>query len=159
VQHHLQVVAAMIDRAATLTDDQLDRPITLSVAGIDDRPTVRRLLSRLVGQLDMWNTVVAMGAYDFAIERHETIAELRTRLERVGPAFLDQVVEVERGGRLQEIFVDVHSRPVRTFTYGGMIAHVLTYAAHRRTLVAGALETAGITDLIDDPLAWIDDDR
>jgi AraC family transcriptional regulator len=35
-----------------------------------------------------------------------------------------------------------------------MIAHVLTYAAHRRTLVSGALHSAGITDLEDDPLAW-----
>ena len=33
------------------------------------------------------------------------------------------------------------------FTYGGMIAHVLTFAAHRRTLVALALDAAGITDL------------
>lgn len=40
------------------------------------------------------------------------------------------------------------------FTYGGMIAHVLTYAAYRRTLVVGALSSAGITDLEDDPLAW-----
>jgi hypothetical protein len=41
------------------------------------------------------------------------------------------------------------------FTYGGMIAHVLTYAAHRRTLVAGALASAGIDDLHDDPLVWL----
>jgi hypothetical protein len=31
---------------------------------------------------------------------------------------------------------------------------VLIYAAYRRTLVAGALRTAGITELQDDPLAW-----
>jgi AraC family transcriptional regulator len=35
-----------------------------------------------------------------------------------------------------------------------MIAHVLTYAAYRRTLVTGALYSAGITELQDDPLAW-----
>ncbi len=28
-----------------------------------------------------------------------------------------------------------------------MIAHVLTFAAHRRTLVCGALAEAGVTDL------------
>jgi AraC family transcriptional regulator len=36
-----------------------------------------------------------------------------------------------------------------------MIAHVLTYAAHRRTLVAGALSDAGIEDLVDDPMEWV----
>ncbi len=40
------------------------------------------------------------------------------------------------------------------FTYGGMLAHVLTYGAYRRTLVVGALSSAGVTDLEDDPLAW-----
>ncbi len=33
------------------------------------------------------------------------------------------------------------------FSYGGLLAHVLTFAAHRRTLVCGALWSAGITDL------------
>jgi hypothetical protein len=37
-----------------------------------------------------------------------------------------------------------------------MIAHVLTFAAHRRTLVAGALHDAGITDLgVGDPIRWV----
>ena len=40
------------------------------------------------------------------------------------------------------------------FTYGRMVAHVLTYAAYRRILVTGALHPAGITELQDDPLAW-----
>jgi AraC family transcriptional regulator len=37
-----------------------------------------------------------------------------------------------------------------------MIAHVLTFAAHRRTLVCGALVDAGITDLgAGDPMHWV----
>ncbi len=40
------------------------------------------------------------------------------------------------------------------FTYGGMIAHVLSYGAYRRTLVQGGLTAAGVADLEDDPLAW-----
>jgi hypothetical protein len=31
----------------------------------------------------------------------------------------------------------------------------LTYAAHRRTLVAGALWDAGVRDLDDDPVRWL----
>ena len=38
----------------------------------------------------------------------------------------------------------------------GVIAHILTFAAHRRTLVAGALIDAGITDLgAGDPRLWV----
>ena len=46
--------------------------------------------------------------------------------------------------------------PPRVFTYGGMIAHVLTFAAHRRTLVLGALHDLGIMDLGNgDPMHWV----
>jgi AraC family transcriptional regulator len=43
--------------------------------------------------------------------------------------------------------VDVTCEPPRVFTYGGVVAHVLTFGAHRRTLVCGALADAGVTDL------------
>jgi AraC family transcriptional regulator len=37
-----------------------------------------------------------------------------------------------------------------------MIAHVLTFAAHGRTLVCGALAKAGIADLgAGDPMQWV----
>jgi AraC family transcriptional regulator len=55
---------------------------------------------------------------------------------------------------LDDTFVDAIVKSPLFFTYGGMIAHVLTYDAYRRTLVTGALYTAGITELKDDPLAW-----
>ena len=59
-------------------------------------------------------------------------------------------------GRLDETFVDAVCDPPEVFTYCGMIAHVLTFAAHRRTLVCGALADAGITDLsAGDPMRWI----
>jgi AraC-like DNA-binding protein len=58
--------------------------------------------------------------------------------------------------RLDETFVDALCDPPEVFTYGGMIAHVLTFAAHRRTLVCAALADAGITDLgAGDPMKWV----
>jgi hypothetical protein len=154
VEHHLFVTGEMIDRAATLSDDQLDAPIELSVEGVDDSPTMRSLLSRLVGQLDMWNHSVANEPYDFSVEQHESIDSMRSRLDVAGPVFLGHVRETARTGAFDETFVDATCEPPMFLTYGGMIAHVLTYAAHRRTLVAGALASAGISDVADDPLSW-----
>ena len=58
--------------------------------------------------------------------------------------------------RLEETFIDTTCDPPAVFTYGGVVAHVLTFAAHRRTLVCGALIDAGITDLGDgDPRLWV----
>lgn len=153
-EHHIWLVGKLVDRAAVLSADQLDRPIEISVDGIDRQPTVRSLLSRLVGQLDMWNHAVADRTYDFTVEDHEGVASMKQRLARSGPVFLGHVRDVCGRGALDEAFVTATDESPQFFTYGGMIAHVLTYAAYRRTLVVGALSSAGITDLEDDPLGW-----
>ena len=158
VEHHVWLVGEIVDRAASLTDEQLDSPIELSVEGVDDEPTLRSLVSRLVGQMDMWNAAMDSRAYDFGIERRESIGSIRARLRDGGPLFLDRARDVIDGNRLDETFVDAICDPPQVFTYGGMIAHVLTFAAHRRTLAIGALHSAGITDLgAGDPMRWVAD--
>lgn len=154
VEHHIWLIGEMIDRASRLTDSALDAPIELSVD--DDEQTIRSLLSRLVGQMDMWNAAIANRDYDWSLEDHEDIAAMRSRLAEVGPAFLSEVRSVVDEGRLDETFVDALCEPAEVFTYGGMIAHVVTFAAHRRTLVVLALQEAGIGDLgLGDPMRWV----
>jgi AraC family transcriptional regulator len=156
VEHHLWLVGEMVDRAGKLDDATLDRPIELSIEQLDPGATTRSLLSRLVGQMDMWQNVINGRNYDMSIEDHESIAELQKRLAIAGPAFLAEVKRVSEGGRLDETFVDASCQPPEVFTYGGLIAHVLTFAAHRRLLVLGAFESAGITDLGNgDPRLWV----
>lgn len=154
IDHHIFVLGQLLDRAVTLTDDQLDAPIERPVQSIDADPTIRSLLSRLVGQLDMWNAAMASEPYDFGIEQHETVGAMRERLDRAGPAFASYVREVHQHQRFDETFVDATGEEPYVFTAAGMIAHVITYAAYRRTLVAGALASAGAAELDDDPLSW-----
>jgi len=78
------------------------------------------------------------------------------RLAIEGPRYLAHVREVCDEGRLDDTFVDALCEQAEVFTYGGMVAHVLTFAAHRRTLVCGALADAGVTDLGNgDPMRWV----
>jgi AraC family transcriptional regulator len=59
-------------------------------------------------------------------------------------------------GRLDDTFVDALCQPAQVFTFGGMIAHVLTFAAHRRTLAVLALDAYGVTELgWGDPMTWV----
>jgi hypothetical protein len=101
----------------------------------------------------MWNAAVEDRTYDFAIERDESIDSMRNRLAVAAPEFLATIRSVD----YDETFVDGICDPPEVFTYGGMVAHVLTFAAHRRILVHGALEDAGITDLNGDPMRWVAD--
>ncbi|MDP9318087.1 MAG: AraC family transcriptional regulator, partial [Actinomycetota bacterium] len=156
VEHHIWLVGEMVRLSAPLTEAVLDEPIVVSVEGVDDDPTLRSLLSRLIGQMDMWNEVIAQRDYDWSVEENETVDHMRNRLDSVGPIFLGHVRDVVSEGRLDETFVDAHCTPPEVYTYGGLIAHVLTFAAHRRTLVVGALASAGVRDLgYGDPRKWV----
>jgi AraC family transcriptional regulator len=156
VEHHVWLVGEMLSRAEGIPDEVLDQPVELSVDGIDREPTVRSLLSRLVGQLAMWDAAIHERPYDFTVEQDESVADMRARLAESGPAFLTQVRAIVDEGRLDETFVDATCDPPRVFTYGGMIAHVLTFAAHRRILVLGALSDAGVPELGNgDPMRWV----
>ena len=113
-------------------------------------------MSRLVGQMGMWNAALAQREYDWSVEEHESVASLRQRLAQEGPTYLEHVREVVDQGRLDDTFVDALCEPAEVFSYGGMIAHVLTFAAHRRTLAVLALAKHGVGDLgWGDPMRWV----
>ena len=156
VRHHVWLIGEIVDRLDGVDEADLELPITISVEYIDDDPTLRSAVSRLIGQLAMWNAVVAGRVYDFGIERDETVESMRNRLAEAGPEFVTLTDRLVTDGRLDETFVDANCEPPEIFTYGGMLAHVLAFGATRRTLVIGALHTLGITDLgAGDPMRWV----
>jgi AraC family transcriptional regulator len=154
VEHHIWLTGEMVRLAERLTDAQLDQPIVLDVD--DDRQSIRSLLSRLIGQMGMWNAALATRDYDWSVEQHESLTSMRERLAVEGPTYLAHVREVVADDRLDDTFVDALCEPAEVFTYGGMIAHVLTFAAHRRTLVVLAFGRHGVEDLgWGDPMGWV----
>lgn len=155
LDHHLSLVAEIVDRAARVDDRVLDRPIELSVAGIDASPTLRSVTERLIGQLEMWITSLEGGA-SVPEPANTSPQHWRARLDTAGPRFRELVLTPVRDGRASETFVDVMCDPPQTFTYAGVLAHVLTFAAVRRTMAIGALESAGVADLgSGDPMHFV----
>ena len=154
VEHHIWLTGEMVRLAERLDDAQLDELIVLEVD--DDEQSIRSLLSRLIGQMGMWNAAMATRDYDWDVEDHESLSSMRSRLDVEGPRYLAHVREVCEQGRVGDTFVDALCEPAEVFTYGGMIAHVLTFAAHRRCLVVMALGHHGIDELgWGDPMRWV----
>lgn len=151
VEHHIWLTGEFITRARKLSDAQLDEKIDYALDDDPDEMTIRRLLSRLVGQMAMWNAQMAHRSYDFGIEQHESVDSLQRRFDREAPTYLAHVRDAVGNGLLGDTFVDPDDEDACVTTYGGMIAHVLTFAAHRRTLVCLALAKHGVDDL-----AWGD---
>jgi len=156
VSHHVWLLGEIVNRLERLDDATLDQPIEISVEYLDDQPTIRSETSRLIGQLAMWDAAVAGRPYDFAVEQGESVSSMRRRLAEDGRRFVDLTRQSVDEGRLDDTFVDAICDPPEVFTYGGMLAHVLTFGATRRTLVIGALTSAGIDDLgAGDPMQWV----
>ncbi|HEY0693829.1 MAG TPA: helix-turn-helix domain-containing protein [Kribbella sp.] len=159
VEHHVWLTGEMIERGARLDATALDAPIELSVEGIDDDVSIRYLLDRLVWQEEMWLASVDDRPFqvpECGKQVTTPLAELRARHASAGSRFVALVNRLNDEGRFDESFVDTTCEPPRVFTFGGMVAHVLTFAAHRRSLLVGAFHSAGITDLgFGDPMHFI----
>jgi AraC-like DNA-binding protein len=156
VEHHVWLVGELIRVSGRLTEEELDE--TIVVEDDDEGQTIRSLLSRLVGQMGMWNAAMATRDYDWSVEDHESISSMRRRLGIEGPRYLAHVREVCDQGRVEDTFVDALCERAEVFTYGGMIAHVLTFAAYRRTVVVLALSRLGHDELgWGDPMRWVAD--
>jgi len=159
VEHHVWLTGEMIERGDRLPAAELDKPIELSVEGIDDDVSIRYLLDRLVWQEEMWLASVDDRPFqvpECGKQVTTPIADLRTRHAAAGSRFVALVTRLNEEGRFDESFVDTTCEPPRVFTYGGMVAHVLTFAAHRRSLLVGAFHSAGITDLgFGDPMQFV----
>lgn len=155
VDHHVDTLTAVIERAATLTDESLDAPITVSVETIDDDPTLRSTINAMVTQEEHWLSALRGGAWPDEGDR--SMAGLASRHQVAGRDYRDFVAQTLAAGTLADTFVDTTCTPATTHTMGGIIGHVITFAAVRRTLAVGALATHGITDLgAGDPRAFLD---
>lgn len=155
VRHHALVVTAVVERVARLDDAQLDEP-TIPGVEYSDPKTLRRVVSRLIGQMAMWCAAMDDAEYDFAVEQDESVLSMRSRCARIAPEFVAAVEDVVREQRLGETFVDAFCRPAVTMTFGSMVAHVLYFGGHHRLLATAQLARFGIDDLDHgDPKAWL----
>lgn len=147
VEHHVWLVGELISRSEALDASAVDRPLAAAVP--DEEPiTIRRQLDRMVWQLEMWLAAVADEPFTFPESgRAVSLAQLKDRYEVVGPRFAELARSLNDEGRFDETFVDSTCQPPHVFTYGGMIAHVLTFSAMRRMVVVDALRGVGVNDL------------
>jgi hypothetical protein len=76
---------------------------------------------------------------------------LAARHAAAGPAYRTFVADIIASDRLADTFVKTDCQPPITYTFGGMIMHVVTFGAVRRTIALSALAATG-----DESLGWGD---
>lgn len=156
VEHDHWHTTRLLEQAATLSDDALDRPIRPGMMVHEfegPEPDVRTMLERIVFTLEVWTA--AIGGRDIPERGDRTIAGLQARLAAVHPQFSALVRRIRDRNEWDDAFVDALCTPPVSFTFGSVIAHILTASAFRRQTVCGALRDLGVKDAeTRDPIEW-----
>jgi AraC family transcriptional regulator len=152
VSHHLDRVRELLEAAATLSPDELERPLRPGFVAVwfeGEEASAALMAERLVYTLEVWvaaiagRPVPAPGGGD-----------LIRRFDRAGPAFARLARRIRDRGAWDEAFVDALCEPPEMFTYGGVLSHVLSYGAIRREALAGVLRGLGADVSAGDPILW-----
>lgn len=147
LDHDAIALRQLITAASNLSDTQLDTKI----APYND--SLRKMLERAVWQKEMW--VAAVQGRKLLEEAENCPAALLKRMNIAYPAFADIARGVRDRGEWDRHFVDAICEPAETFTFGGMLAHVITHSAHRRAMMVDAFQKLGVEPEGQfDPLGW-----
>ena len=144
----------LLEQAATLSDEQLDKPLKGSIPLFpfcEADKNLRELLDRLVRTKEVWALALAgrpLPPGDNGIEGADrSSAGLLARYDKADAEFTALLRDVRDRGAWDDTFVDALCEPPETFTFGGVFAHVITFNIYRRLTAMAALEAAGVKDL------------
>jgi AraC family transcriptional regulator len=153
VAHHLDRVRELLKIAATLPASSLERPMRpgLVVVSFEGEEASAALMAeRLVGTLEVW--VAAIAGEPFPSGGG---GDLLVRHERASRAFARLVRRIRDRDAWDDAFVDALCEPPQSFTYGGVVSHVLSYGAVRRETLASVLAELGArVPSSGDPIDW-----
>ncbi len=157
VGHDIWFTGRLLDRAAELPQGDLDRPVLYGwgwgSSGATSASTLRAILNEMVANKENWSASIAGRAAPQG--QGERIEEMQSRYEVAGKEFLGLVRDIKNRGEWDAGFVDALCDPPQSFTYGGMLAHITTFSAFRRTIAVLALRELGVHDIgIGDPIEW-----
>lgn len=116
-------------------------------------PSIQAVLERQVGSKEIW--LASIEGLDEPDRDHAADADaLLRRHDAVAPRWLAAVRDIDRRGGWDDRLIDALCDPPESFVMSSVIAHVLTYAAHRRQTVRLMLREAGYDVDHGDPIEW-----
>lgn len=135
VEHDLDDVRRLLETATTLPEAAYRRARLpghrpLPFDGPDE--SLEHLLHHLVWSKEVW--LASIQGEDTPSDGATDALSLLRRHGTVAPRWLAMVRDVERRQAWGDRFIDALCDPPESFVLGSVLAHVLTYGAHRRQL-------------------------
>ncbi|WP_067813883.1 helix-turn-helix domain-containing protein [Nocardia inohanensis] len=160
LHHDLADARELLELAGELSPEAYRRvrsPGTAVLPWDGEDGSIASVLSNLIWAKEIW--LAAIDGTDTPERGGDEAGELAARLEVLAPRWLATVREIDRRGGWNDTLIDALCEPPESFVLGSVIAHVLTYAAHRRLLARQWLNS----ELPDrtkelghgDPIAWL----
>jgi AraC family transcriptional regulator len=152
VSHHLDRVRELLEVAATLPAAALERRVRPGLVVVwfeGEEASAALMAERLVYTLEVWVAAIA------GEPAPAGGGDLLRRLDRAAREFSRLARWIRDRGAWDDAFVDALCEPPQSFTYGGVLSHVLSYGAVRREALAGVLTELGAeVPSSGDPVEW-----
>lgn len=154
IAHHLGRTRELLAAAATRSPEDLARPLRPGFVAMwfeGEEPDAATMCERLVFTLEVW--VAAMAGLPQPERAPE--ATLLERFDAAARGFERLARSIRDREAWDDAFVDALCEPPQSFTYGGVLAHVLEFGAVRREMLASVLRELGATiEPTGDPILW-----
>jgi AraC-like DNA-binding protein len=165
VAHDIADTAYLIEQAAGLSKEQWTDEISPGQEILEwdgPEPSIGAVLGAIVWTKEVW--LATIEGRDFPDRTptgpDSTSAEqLAAHHADIGKRWAAMVCKFSAAGRLGDTVIDALCDPPESFQLYGIVAHVLTYSAHRRELARAMLARHGVRTRRGDPLEWMRKER
>jgi AraC family transcriptional regulator len=161
VAHDMADTAYLISEAAKLSKEQwLDEisPGQVVLEWDGQEPSVGGVLGAIVWAKEVWLATIEGGDFpgrESTQPESTTPAQLAAHHDELSNRWSTMVSDYTAEGRLGDTIIDALCDPPESFQLDGIVAHVLTYSAHRRQLARTMLARHGVATRTGDPLDWM----
>jgi AraC-like DNA-binding protein len=159
VAHDIADTAYLIGRAALLADDAWTQELSPGHVVLDwdgPEPSVGAVLCAIVWTKEVWLATIEGRDFPERITpQKSTPGRLAERHDELGTRWAAMVTDYSAAGRMGDTVIDALCDPPESFQLYGIVAHVLTYSAHRRETARSMLGRLGVPARTGDPLDWM----
>ena len=161
VAHDVADTAYLINQASQLTKDQWADEISPGQVILDwdgPEPSVGAVLGAIVWTKEVWLATIEgrdFPSREATLPASTTAQQLAAKHDDLGKRWAAKVSEYAAEGRLGDTVIDALCDPPESFQLYGIVAHVLTYSAHRREVARTMLAQHGVNTGRGDPLEWM----
>lgn len=157
VAHDVADTGYLLERATELTDAQWRQPVSPGRVVLEwdgEEASVAAVLGALVWTKQVWLASIE-GADQPVRGDVPSAAALAAEHRAVAARWTAMVDAHTAEGRMADTVIDALCDPPESFQLYGIVAHVVTYAAHRRETARDMLARHGVVVGRGDPLEWM----